>query len=428
MTCEFYHGPDRLPFTLDPGESPLRPFHGIISRGLMETTQDTPVDWAWCAARMDHALSDAGLEGRKDMAVSEDAGKTAVGTCVSGAARPLVAPRLDASAEREEAFRELVRRARASRVLRFDQSARCARTFIAKHGSTLIDQLQPEGQDALEIRTVRLWSVKEGHTASVWKTTLVPAGVTPPFHVALNVARDEAAGQELEKSSCLLEQCYQRNPGGMVAPVILQRRVRPPGVDFDVPVVASAWIDRALELHLPPNDGSRFCFFGVKRFITGADAPGKIKALQGRRFTRAKSIDIWRQLFRFYGKYATAAQDGSCIYLPDFEINEGDWVWSKHRAWLVALSGTRIRMPLPEAFWYLFIEMADRYGLDRPDDRRLFWRCVRESLENVIQEGGAPFPPLPIWAEKAAALPPERLRHAAGTRSDREALMRTLDI
>lgn len=128
MNVSFFFGPDKIPFELKPRvmveNTATIPFHGIISRGLMN-------------AFMSHDVSKV-LWHR-------------------------YAPMLYESSIRDDTDLNLISNfALSCKVLSYGQSAFCALIYVERY-------CNQHGEDESEIE---LWNIKEGHTSSVWKVSI----------------------------------------------------------------------------------------------------------------------------------------------------------------------------------------------------------------------------------------------------------------
>ena len=162
MQVHFFYGPDKLPFSLDDqqkisSDSPV-PFHGIISRGLLNK---------FIADNLNAALWYQNAHWLFE----------------------------------EEAHPVIAAHARECGVLSFGQSAFCALTYSLHYCE----------QENIDEADIEIWNVKEGHTSSVWRVSISSEKITECF--ALNVARDADAGIELKASSQKLKTIGDEFPG-----------------------------------------------------------------------------------------------------------------------------------------------------------------------------------------------------------------------
>lgn len=274
----FRYGPEATPFFVDARGSAVddegrRPFHGIVSRGLLARVDDAGgalPHWSDHAHRLDVELAGEGG--------SSSAWRHAAAECG---------------------------------LLTFAQSAACARTFaeqVARERG-----LGPEAE-------IALWNIKEGHTSSVWHTRLDGGALA----FVINVARDRIAGEELKRTSEVLKQIGEAWPEANIARVRAIAEVQPPGLAEPVVVTRNDWID-AQEIHRLP-DGR---LIAVDRFIADEEAPADIRRIRGRRLSDDECMQVDRDIAAFLTHGAA--------HSPQLDINDGDLVWDGRRAVVVAI-------------------------------------------------------------------------------------------
>lgn len=276
----FRYGPDATPFVVDAhsiavDDKGRRPFHGIVSRGLLVRAgevEGTLPRWSDHAHRLD--VESAGKHDGHDRAWSRAAAQCG--------------------------------------LLSFAQSTACARVFA--------EQIAVElgfGTGA----GIALWNVREGHTSSVWHVRIEGAAAA----LAVNVARDRIAGEELRRTSQVLKQIGDAWPDANIATVHAIADVQPPGLAEPVVVTRNEWIAEAYEIHRLP-DGSLIV---VDRFIADDDAPADIRRIRGRRLSADECAQVDRDMAAFLARGADHA--------VELDINEGDLVWDGGRAVVVAI-------------------------------------------------------------------------------------------
>lgn len=284
----WFHGPDRHAVFLDEAGTARSeagdPFHGIVGRGMLELLEARgadPQQWLENAPRL------------FTPEVSDD-----------------------------EAVRlaELRAVAQLSETLSFGDSARCVRRYLERHCV-----------EAAKAQAVEAWNVKEGHTSSVWKVTLLGAGL--PLEFALNVGRDRVASAELRASSEQMKALLQSCPEIKMAPLLdIQTLVDDAG--REVVVTRNAWVAGANEIHAVAADNPRGrAYILVDRFLTDAALPARIASVYGRRFDEAESRRIDVALDRFSELAAEAL-----LNPPQLNLNNGDLVWDGQSAVVVAVS------------------------------------------------------------------------------------------
>lgn len=287
-----FFGPDRVPFVLGPQATVhcalATPFHGIVSRGLLQVVADR-AGGADLWHRHAHRLFD-------EPGDTED---------------------LDAAA--------LTDAARQRRVLSFGQSALAARTYVERYCATRLKDGMP---------LCELWSIKEGRTSSVWHVTVDPASSADRHAFILNVARDSGAGDELEAASRKMQAIGAIAQGANLARVsdITTVRLDYFGKPIDVVVTRNELIADAYEIHSgrDRHTGADVLVL-VERFLTSEDRPAKISSIRGRRLTPDDCQQITNDIDVFLSEAARHHIEASV------DINDGDVVWNGRRATVVAI-------------------------------------------------------------------------------------------
>jgi hypothetical protein len=278
---EFRYGPDGVPFHLLGGGAVVDgagriPFHGIISRGLLERMRQTPeLSGPWEA--YGHLLHDEAAVNSKELARCR-------------------------------------RTATLCGVLSFAQSAACVRSYVERYVTTSA--------------RCEVWNVKEGHTSSVWRVRLAEGNTWQEF--AVNVARDRAAGKELKRTSQTMRRIAQSWPEANLTKVFEIASVRPTATAEPVVVTRNEWIRDSYEIHrLHGFETEPGPLVLVERFLTEDSAPSRIRRLVGRRLNPAECEQVERDLREFLER---AAQ-----FAVQVDINEGDLVWNGQRALVIAI-------------------------------------------------------------------------------------------
>jgi hypothetical protein len=292
-----FHGPDRTPL----GWPPAGPFHGVVSRGLLPAlAAHGPARWAAWAPWLDQAL----------------AGETRAAAVVPA---------------------EVVDAARDAGVLTFADSATAACRYLARHLGDALVGLGADGQHA-DPALVELWSVKEGHTASVWRATVRWRGAVAA-RFAVNVARDRAAAGELRASAAELTGLAARC-GALVAEPLHVAAVEVPGHGH-VAILAQRWIDGALEVgSFRPRGASAHRLHAVERFLTSPGAPATIAGIRGRRLTDAEHVLVIGAAIRAGLAGVETLPDGRTS-VPRTDVARGDLVLAGAAAHVVATAGER---------------------------------------------------------------------------------------
>lgn len=289
MMVQFYFGPDKIPFRLnDKGmveKNSTMPFHGIISRGLLNRfiAKDIKGEkWHQYA----HILFDEN-------------------SCVSDS---------DLEILRSDILE--------CKVLSFDQSALCVKEYVEQ---SLIEQDKKDVQ-------IELWNIKEGHTSSVWKTSVISDGKEEIFVV--NVARDYDAGIELKKISEKLVAIENAFPDINLAKVIEISSVKCDTLPFLVTVTRNEWVNDSWEIHCRKNKiNGKDELLLIERFLRDNNDPSKITSVVGRIFSDIETKTIYEYINHFLTKAATCLTEK-----PLLNINHGDIVWDGEKAVIVAIS------------------------------------------------------------------------------------------
>jgi hypothetical protein len=288
----FFYGPDKIPFSIDGEKIVLSdysiPFHGIISKGLLIKLEEEGVNSKiW--------YKYAHLVGNNNT-LEQELDLTRLQKCVYGC-----------------------------EALSFSSSAISVKiyvdTFIAK--SSKDEQL-----------TCEIWNVKEGHTSSVWKVTIINTNNLILDQFVINVARDRAAGIELQSTAEKMITIAENCPGINMAKVYGIEKV---SLNYfheiiDIVITRNEWIPDAREIHFfPGNERQAEQYVLVERFLTSHDRPSQITSIHGRKFTESESNQIKDDIAFFLAN--------ACKVLPTcINLNEGDVVWTGKKAVIVAIS------------------------------------------------------------------------------------------
>jgi hypothetical protein len=372
MDIRFFHGPQRLPVRIRAGvpeqTSGVSPFHGVVSRGLLadlNARQNGPAQWAGVSPFLELAL---------------------VGHPVPDV----------------EHLSYWTQAALRRRVLTYPQGAACAGRFVHTHASDLARRAFGMSCASERLKAAELWSVKEGHTASVWQATVSfhhPATATLRF--AVHVARDADAGAELLATSSQMKRLHTLDPDGVTEVLAVDNvPLDSGGAPWSVPIVATSWADESNELHVIRDATTGFGrFAAVDRFLCAPDSPGRIQSILGTRLDSAVSDGIWAEILRRTVRYTEFADLAGPVRSTATEINEGDWVWDGHRLRLVALSD---EPPSPSlGGWVLHLLLLGARADSGPAAPRLYWGNVERALE--VFEAAARSQHLPIDLSLRAA-------------------------
>lgn len=210
-----------------------RPFHGIISRGLLLDRACATSAWDRLAPHLDDLRDRRPTAGDPEMLA-------------------------------------VLRSAERHGVLTYDATLAVA-TDIARSCAA----------DVGDVRRIELCNPKEGHTSSVWRIRVIDSHGECAADVAANVPRDQAAQRELLASA---EQLERAGAAGVVAtPVRVVQR-------GDLAVLVQPWLDRALEINpVRGPHGTRLA--AVTDFLT---EPGqsRVRAVLGRPLTDEEHVAV----------------------------------------------------------------------------------------------------------------------------------------
>jgi hypothetical protein len=299
MNWSIVHGPERIPVVLDAGTclSPeaILPFHHIISRGLLiaaESRRLPPQQWPVVAPFLDQALG--GID------------RSAV-------------PHLN----------NWLVLAKQCGVLPHTASARCALEFVRTHGVTIAGTLLEHPLDEASIESCELWSIKEGHTSSVWVATIALRATPQPIRFVVEVARDFEAGRELVDVATELGALGVRNPSRVVR-VLGRSEIPLPA--WNVPVIANTWIPEGFEIHVL-RDGRAVA---IERFASDPAEPARAASFAIR--DGLQSDDLWAAMLLSWIALGDWRRPEGPVLLPNVQINEGDWVFTNGIATLCGVT------------------------------------------------------------------------------------------
>lgn len=288
MNISFFSGPGKVPFTLNRTgmveNVSAMPFHGIMSRGMLNLFLENDLDaslWYKYAHLLDEQIT-----------------------------------------TQNEEFDQLRLYKKKCGLLSYSQSALCAGKYLEQYC------LKNAYTDPL----IDLVNIKEGHTSSVWKVDIAAGNIKETF--VLNVARDKEAGTELKESSEKLHTIGTFFPDLPVAKVQDIYALHLPELPAGVIITRNQWIPNALEIHCRKNQvsGSEELLI-VDRFLTDPVNPSRITSILGRLCTPSETQSIRN----FINEFITCAT--SCLpEEPHLNINDGDVVWDGEKAVVVALS------------------------------------------------------------------------------------------
>jgi len=288
MKVLFYFGPDKLPFKLTESgmvkPNSAMPFHGIISRGLLKRfiakniKAEVWYQYAHLSIDDNSNVTNPNLEKLRD---------------------------------------EIL----ASKVLSFAQSALCVKKYVE----------QTFGIEFKDVRIV-LWNIKEGHTSSVWKASIISEEKKEIFVV--NVARDYDSGIELKETSENLLVIGNTYLEINLAKVLEISSIKHDLLPFEVIVTKNDWIENSFEIHKRTNrESGNEELLVVERFLTDPNNRSKIRSVVGKVISQKETEQINDDINQFL---TTAANCLSQTLL--LNINDGDVVWDGKKATVVAIS------------------------------------------------------------------------------------------
>lgn len=289
MNVSFFFGPEKIPFSIyDDGmieSNSIIPFHGIISRGLLNKFIEHNLNVQLWHQYVHEVLAE-------NLSFST--------------------PELD----------NILNYSKQCQVLSYAQSALCARKYTEHYCS----------MSGLDNPVINLLNIKEGHTSSVWKADITANEKTETF--VINVARDDEAGIELKESSEKLRTIGERFPKINMAKVLDIFSLYEPSLPTEVIITRNEWVENAFEIHNRRNKTTgEDELLMVDRFITSRDRPAHITSVLGKIFSPEKTKKIQSEIKEFITQATTCL---SCK--TDVNINDGDVVWNGKKAVIVALS------------------------------------------------------------------------------------------
>lgn len=294
----FFFGPDKTTFEMEKSgiaeQSSAIPFHGIVSRGLLNTLiKEDPEGILW--HQYAHMLDE-----------------------IQSQCKP--------ESESIPELKRLSEYAKNNNVLSFSQSALCAKKYI---------EMFSNSYQCSNNLICELWNIKEGHTSSVWKCSILLNNVPQPFDkFILNVARDTTAGIELKASSIKMQEIAMHCAGTNIARVLDIQSVSLDyyGSEIEVIVSKNECVDNCFEIHkVFDKKSNQEQLLLVERFLINQNNPARITSIFGRRFTDIESNKIKNDIKYFMSNVPSD-------FKAEINIQEGDVVWDGKRAVVVAIS------------------------------------------------------------------------------------------
>ena len=339
------HGSEARPVRRARGNGVTRPFHGIASRGLLAYLgPDAAHHWPEWSPWLDPAL-----EGDP--------------------------------AALESVPADLLTAARRCGVATFDAGARAAATFAAEELPALLLGLGA-GFGAEEVERVELWNVKEGHTSSVWRLTVMRTGGRESVRAALNVARDDDAGDELLETATALERLRTCSRVPVAAVLATKSALSAPFV------VAQEWVEDACELaFLRSRRDNAVRLHAIDRFLTDPHHPAQITGAIGRRLDDDEHQVAAHAATRLVLDGAELDRSSGTLLLPHADVTHGDWVWTDHGPCLVALSREREVIPAYKAREHLLGLWPRRHGVTDEHGLQLLGRAAAAAIDAAQADG-----------------------------------------
>jgi hypothetical protein len=288
------------------------------------------------------------------------------------------------------------------RVITYAQSFSAVREFIRQHIEGRAKRTWRElaqlttGEDSGSILPdqCELWSVREGHTSSVWRVELRSRAHRTAAVLGLNVARDQDSAKELLSTSQEMRRLHSLDPAtvlGVLAEETVE--IRSAGGQIRLPVVAVPWIERARELQVVRDTEARSGrFIAVDEFVPrhNGDPAGRQRA-SGQLLSPGFSEALWRDQLSCRVRL-TRFDDDLTATTPFFEINEGDLVLDANV--IKAISVSERSPTLPLGLWVLDLLCSsasdpDWYSL------RIFWNRPSSAIEVLSSTLGAAGPRVP---------------------------------
>jgi hypothetical protein len=279
--------------------------------------------------------------------------------------------------------------AEAHAVLSYAQSFAAARVFVEAHldGSAArsweeLAALATGGAvtGGPPVVSMDFWSVREGHTSSVWRVALRCAGGAEVV-LCLNVARDRESGRELVWTAQEMRRLHAIAPGSVLGVLACETLVgQTAGGPAPIPVVAVPWLEGAQELQVvrdPPRDSGLFLI--VDRFeARGSASPGRQFPL-GQILDPDASEALFREQLALRVKLTRFEDDGAAS-TPFFEMNEGDLVWRDGLVTAIAVSEPEPALPL--GLWALRLLLTSTHD-GAGGATRIFWNRPESAIEVI---------------------------------------------
>lgn len=295
LKFNFFHGPDCQPINLMDAARIVSdnydPFHGIVSRGLLNKLKEEEVPastWHNNAALLEGLLQNTPTSNNE--------------------------------------LKRLGNWAKDCEVLSFAHSTQIALSYMRKYFSKVTQNF--------EIDECCLWNIKEGHISSVWKVTYNENQTKKSF--ALNISRDRNAALELFETSQAMMKIQHDYPDIKMAKVqdISNEIMDYFGSLIEVVVVRNDWIENAFEIHSHINRlTKKEELLLVERFLQRPESPAHIASIRGRVFAKQEVVKIKKEIKQFLNLASKVLSKKVRI-----DINDGDVVWNGKNAIVIAIN------------------------------------------------------------------------------------------
>jgi hypothetical protein len=417
FTIDFCHGQDRRP--VDAGglingsvAAVSAPFHGIIGRGLfnsrvcnddqegfntlMPYESGVLHEWTYVAPLLEEILNHL-CNVCVDMTFGAHVGWKRYLNRLVGRSRIQFDEfmRLRGQEISNSTIVEWVKLAIEKETLTYARSARAACCFIERFlgGSAsiswneLCEKISGGGFNPELLERCELWSIKEGHTSSIWRVELSFTGGTAPMVFCLNVGRDKEASEELKSTSEELIRLHKLDPQGVVE-VLGMEIVDLDGIrldgghaNFSVTVSVVRWLENSSELHVAKDPSSGFGHFMLVDYFRSPEdeLPASMQRIVGKRLDGGESEAMWSSIIAHMVKQSEFDADCKTVRMPSTEINEGDWVSCNEGVMLVAAS--KPKPPVSLGMWVL--KLLFTHARKGGSSELIYRGNIKEALESL---------------------------------------------
>jgi hypothetical protein len=202
------------------------------------------------------------------------------------------------------------------------------------------------------------------------------------IRAALNVARDDAGGDELLQTASALEGLRERSQVRVAAVIATQSTESAPHV------VAQEWVEEAFELaFLRSSRGDTVRLHAINRFLTDPQYPAHITSAIGRRLDDDEHHAAAYTATRLVLEGAELDRNSGALLLPHADVAHGDWVWTEDGPCLVALSSEWEVVRPDKAVEHILDLWPGRHGVTDEHGRRLLRRAAWAAIEDSRADG-----------------------------------------